>query len=281
MPDSREFMKQAVVVARSGTAEDTRAHPRVGAVLVKSGEVLATAYRGELSAGEHAEYTLLQRKVATLDLRNTTLFTTLEPCTSRNHPKKPCADWVIERGVRQVVVGMLDPNPTVYEQGVRRLRDAGTIVDFFPADLKDEVRADNELFIQQFRASPDLSGSVTFNFTHNNGRYTLGHGDLTFETRWDNASNVAIHVYTDGTGLRGLGLALSARSFDEIGDASAYDVTSRVQTPREGDFLVLQNGIGYYAAAQVLDVRARSHGDPYDALTLRYRINVDGGPHFG
>src|SRR2546428_250993 len=111
----REFMVQAITTARAALAEDARAHPRVGAVLVRDGSVLAVAHRGELGLGEHAEYTLLQRKRSTANLRDTTLFTTLEPCTTRNHPKKPCADWIIERGVRAVVVGMLDPNPRVYE----------------------------------------------------------------------------------------------------------------------------------------------------------------------
>ncbi|TMP91288.1 MAG: hypothetical protein E6L08_11560 [Verrucomicrobia bacterium] len=195
---NREFMFQAIMSARCGRSEDARPHPKVGALVVRQGSVVGTAYRGELAAGEHAEFTLLQKKVPTEDLGGTTLFTTLEPCTTRNHPKKPCVEWILERGIHTVFVGMLDPNPQVYEQGVRRLRNAGISVDFFPADCREMMRSDNDAFIEQFKASPDLTGKVSFNFTHNEGKFTLGHGELTFQTRWSNASNSRIHVYTGG-----------------------------------------------------------------------------------
>ena len=279
-PPDRDWMLQALMVARSASAEDGRPHPKVGALLVREGSVLELAYRGELAPGEHAEFTLLQRKLATEDLRGTSLFTTLEPCTSRNHPKRPCADWIVDRGIGTVYIGMLDANPLVYGQGVAKLRNAGITVDVFPADLRDMLRQDNGVFIEQFRASPDLAGVASFNFTHNDGRYTIGHGDLTFRTRWSNASNSAIHVYTDGTGLRRLGLAIGARTFADIKDASAYDMTSRVRTPHEGEFVVLQNGGGYFAALQVVDVQARSHGDPRDSVRIQYRINTDGSARF-
>ena len=233
---------------------------------------------GELKAGEHAEYTLLQRKLAEHDLSDTTLFTTLEPCTTRNHPKRACADWIIERKVRRVVMGMLDPNPVVYEKDVARLRAAGVDVDYFPKKWRDALEFENAAFIEQFHASPALQGRASFNFTHNNGVYLIGHGELLFQTRWSNASGTAIHMYVDRN--RGLGLALSARSFAEIRDASVYDMTSRYQTPREGEYIVFQNGSGHFAAVCVEDVKARSHGDAYDSVTIAYRINGDGGPRF-
>jgi len=273
-------MLQAMKTARSGGPEDRRAHPKVGALVARGGSVVGLAHRGELAPGEHAEFTLLQRKLSAEDLRGTTLFTTLEPCTSRRHPKRPCVEWIIERDIGAVFVGMLDPDPRVYEQGVRRLRDAGISVDFFPKDLRDLVRADSEAFIGQFKASPDLTGKVSFNFTHNDGQFSLGHGELTFQTHWSNAGASSIHVYVGGTNLRALGLSQSARSFSDIKDASAYDMTSDHQTPREGQFVVLENNRGYYAVVRVLDVKARSHGDLCDALTVEYRINPDGSQRF-
>jgi len=59
---NREFMFQAIMSARCGRSEDARPHPKVGALVVRQGSVVGTAYRGELAAGEHAEFTLLQKK---------------------------------------------------------------------------------------------------------------------------------------------------------------------------------------------------------------------------
>jgi pyrimidine deaminase RibD-like protein len=57
------FMNVAVDEARKSVEEDDRAHPKVGVVVVKNGRILATAHRGELGQGEHAEYTALEKKL--------------------------------------------------------------------------------------------------------------------------------------------------------------------------------------------------------------------------
>src|SRR5207247_399724 len=76
------FMEMAIEEARQSVGEYGRAHPKVGAVIVKGGKVLATARRGELEKGEHAEYTALERKLPTDIVAGATIYTTLEPCTA-------------------------------------------------------------------------------------------------------------------------------------------------------------------------------------------------------
>ena len=146
-------------------------------------KLVCVAYRGELADGEHAEYTLLERKLVDRDVRGSTLFTTLEPCTTRNHPKRPCAVRVIDRGISRVVIGMLDPNPIVYERGLSMLRDKRVVVDFYPDTKRQHLLQINESFRSQFHASPSLEGTAMFNHTHNDGRFTIGNNDLVFHTR--------------------------------------------------------------------------------------------------
>ena len=82
----RQFMELAVKEARKCKPEDDRVHPKVGVVVVKDGAVLATAYRGEMGEGEHAEFTALERKLRDVAVAGATVYTTLEPCTAATTP---------------------------------------------------------------------------------------------------------------------------------------------------------------------------------------------------
>lgn len=149
----RVFAQLAVAEAKKSKKEDSRIHPLVGAVAVRDGKVIAQAHRGEGAPGEHAEFVLLERKLAAETLNGATVYATLEPCTSRNHPKIPCAQRLVERGVQRVVVGMLDPNPQIRGEGVLRLREARIAIDFFPPDLMSELEELNRHFVRVMRES--------------------------------------------------------------------------------------------------------------------------------
>jgi pyrimidine deaminase RibD-like protein len=133
--NERNFMELAINEARKSVGEDGRAHPKVGAVVVKGGIVLASAHRGELGKGDHAEYTALERKLADDSVAGATVYTTLEPCTTRKLPKIPCAERLIKRKVKRVVIGMLDPNPAIRGNGVLLLREHNIEVALFQPDL--------------------------------------------------------------------------------------------------------------------------------------------------
>lgn len=149
-PNDYGFALMAVEEARRSVGEDGRTHPKVGAVIVAGGQVLATAHRGEI-AGCHAEYIALEHKLADKSVAGATVYTTLEPCTERNHPKIPCARRLVERKVKRVVIGSLDPNPLIRGRGQLILREANIITDFFPADLMAEVEELNRDFIRSHR----------------------------------------------------------------------------------------------------------------------------------
>jgi pyrimidine deaminase RibD-like protein len=142
----RQFAALAIAEARSSVSEDDhQPHPKVGAVVVRDGAVLASAHRGEV-LGCHAEFIALEIKLGNASLAGATVYTTLEPCTERNHPKVPCATRLVERKVKRVVIGMLDPNPLITGRGQLLLREANIITDFFPHDLMTEVEELNRDF---------------------------------------------------------------------------------------------------------------------------------------
>src|SRR6266446_3078578 len=142
----RTFARLAIDEARKSIPEsDGRPHPKVGAVVVKDGKVLSTAHRGEVP-GNHAEFTALERNLPDVAVAGATVYTTLEPCTTRNPPKIPCADRLIERRVARVVIGILDPDDRIRGKGQRKLSNAGIETALFPHDLAMEVEELNREF---------------------------------------------------------------------------------------------------------------------------------------
>lgn len=139
-------MELAIKVARESHGDASS--PRVGAVAVLKGNVLGTGFRGEVEAGEHAEYTLLERHLPDAPLTGATVYTTLEPCTTRNPKKVPCVDRLIQRKIGRVVIGMLDPNPLISGLGWRKLRNANIDSVMFPGDLASRLEELNRDFIQ-------------------------------------------------------------------------------------------------------------------------------------
>ena len=149
----REFMELSINVMKSSIQEkrpDEKPSPFVGVVMVRQDLTFETAYRGELREGDHAEFTLLERKCRSEKVEGNILFATLEPCApgARHFPKLGCAERIVNARIAKVFIGIEDPDPTVCRKGIQWLIDNGVEVEMYPRDLQVVIEDCNKEFLK-------------------------------------------------------------------------------------------------------------------------------------
>ena len=137
-----QYMRLALRLARRGYGT-TSPNPMVGAMLVKSGQIIGRGWHRK--AGEpHAEIEALRdAQKRGHSPRGTTLYVTLEPCCTHGRTP-PCTEAIIAAGIKRVVVGATDPNPKHAGEGFKILKRAGVGVVHEIAE--EECTRLNEVF---------------------------------------------------------------------------------------------------------------------------------------
>ena len=138
-------MHRCLSLARNGAGQ-VAPNPLVGAVLVRGDRVLAEGWHRAFG-GPHAEVECLRAFGDGPVPDDAVMYVNLEPC-SHHGKTPPCADLLITRGVKKLVVGCADPNPLVKEKGFARAREAG--INVITNVLHDECRWLNRRFITSF-----------------------------------------------------------------------------------------------------------------------------------
>lgn len=137
------YMKKCIELAKNGEGQ-TSPNPMVGCVVLDKNE-------NEISTGYHHKYgDNHAERDALLKLHNGeekggTLIVNLEPC-SHHGKTPPCADLIIERGLKKVVIGMQDVNPIVAGNGINKLQKAG--IEVISGIMEKECKKLNEIFIK-------------------------------------------------------------------------------------------------------------------------------------
>ncbi len=138
------YMAQALRLAEQGLYS-THPNPRVGCVIVIDQQVVGQGWHRR--AGEpHAEVHALRQAGARA--KGATAYVTLEPC-SHHGLTPPCAEALVQAGVRRVVVAMQDPNPQVAGRGIAHLRAQGIQVDLLSGELTGAARELNCGFVKR------------------------------------------------------------------------------------------------------------------------------------
>lgn len=139
----KKYMKRCIELAKKGMGL-VSPNPLVGCIVLgENGNVISTGYHKQYG-GNHAERDALL-KLKNDEARGGTLIVNLEPC-SHYGKTPPCADLIIERGLKRVVTGMRDVNPIVSGRGIKKIKAAG--IEVIEGVLEDECRDLNEIFIK-------------------------------------------------------------------------------------------------------------------------------------
>ena len=134
-------MYRALDLAKLGIGH-TNPNPLVGAVIVKNGAVISEGYHAQYG-GPHAEINAFNN--ATEPVEGATMYVTLEPC-SHYGKTPPCANAIVERGIKKIVIAMKDPNPLVEGKGIQILKDAG--IEVITGVLEQQAKRLNEVFVK-------------------------------------------------------------------------------------------------------------------------------------
>ena len=128
-----KFMAHALEEARKGLGR-TAPNPAVGAVVVQDGAVVGRGYHKKAGT-PHAEVNAIQD--AGDRARGGTIYVTLEPC---NHSGRtpPCTQAILQAGLRQVIIGSMDPHPRVVGGGAAFLRSQG--IDVVTGVLEEQCQ---------------------------------------------------------------------------------------------------------------------------------------------
>jgi len=169
--DSQVFMQLAIYEAK----KSPEGSPKVGAIIVKEGQVVASAYRGKCGAHLHAEQCAIsEAKEAGIEIKGAKVYTTLEPCNVvKSTAKTPCADQLIDAGVHEVCIGSYGRNPAIYRQGWKKLRDAGIKIQDFDALHRQQVIDLNRTADGNFLFSVGFEGGAKFDYMQNGGKFEL------------------------------------------------------------------------------------------------------------
>lgn len=143
MINYEKHMKKCIKLALKADGK-TSPNPLVGCVVLdKNGKEISTGYHKKYGEA-HAEAMALN-KLLDNEAEGGTLIVNLEPC-SHFGETPPCADLIIKKGIKRLVIGMKDPNPLVAGNGIEKCKNAG--IEIIENVLADDVMKLNEVFIK-------------------------------------------------------------------------------------------------------------------------------------
>ncbi|WP_196886720.1 bifunctional diaminohydroxyphosphoribosylaminopyrimidine deaminase/5-amino-6-(5-phosphoribosylamino)uracil reductase RibD [Aureivirga sp. CE67] len=143
MKNQEKYIRRCIELAKNGLGK-TYPNPMVGSVIVHNGRIIGEGWHKK--AGQpHAEVNAVNsvKEEYRHLLKDSTIFVSLEPC-SHFGKTPPCANLIVNHGIKKVVIGIIDSNSLVSGRGVSILEENGHEVEF--GSLQEECYDLNKRF---------------------------------------------------------------------------------------------------------------------------------------
>jgi len=240
------YMAKAIALAKKGWYS-THPNPRVGCVVVRDDKIIARGWHQYAGQG-HAEVNALAAlKKSSSNAQGATAYVTLEPC-SHFGKTPPCSNALIEAGIKRVVIAMVDPNPLVSGDGVRRLQENG--LEVVTGVLDAEARELNPGFIQRMvKKRPRIRCKMAMSL---DGRTAMASGESKWITCADAREDVQRLRAESSAILTGIGTVLA--------DDPSMNVRSRrfANTMRQPERFVLDTQLRMPVQAKMLSLPGKT-----------------------
>ena len=115
-------------------------------------------------------------------------------------------------------------------------------------------------------------GSFTFDYSNNDGKFTIGKDEYSFTTEWSKSSDRSIHAYSDSSNIDSIARIKAPCTLSKEKLTGEYDFSSRCRTPNIGDIIIWKNIFGNSAATQIIAISDDTRGANHDELTCEYVI---------
>lgn len=114
----------------------------------------------------------------------------------------------------------------------------------------------------------------SFDYSNNNGNFTIGSGIYTFSTKWSKASDTSIHAYSDCKNINSIGRIKNVNKIETItlSDINEVDFSSRCRTADINDVIVWKNTNGKIALTKIINIKDDSRNDSIDQVECQYKI---------
>jgi len=134
-------MARCIQLAKLGQGQ-VAPNPMVGSVVVYEGKIIGEGYHQQFGKA-HAEVNAINSVKDKGLLADSTIYVNLEPCAHFGKTP-PCANLIVEKGIRTAVIGCIDPFSEVAGKGIEKLKEAG--IEVIVNVLQTECEALNKRF---------------------------------------------------------------------------------------------------------------------------------------